>query len=135
MLIDRVVKGYIEAAIWADLIPADTSGNWESGSDTYDYTDVEPESDAHVTASVKDWVEAHEADFYAYLDAGLSAGRFGHDLRLTSGGHGTGFWDRDLGALGDRLTLACKRWPLDMECCETEEGTVVFDREYKWGAV
>jgi hypothetical protein len=32
----------------------------------------------------------------------------GHDYVLTSGGHGTGFWDRGLGELGDRLTEACK---------------------------
>ena len=28
----------------------------------------------------------------------------GHDLWLTSQGHGAGFWDRDLNELGDRLT-------------------------------
>jgi hypothetical protein len=28
----------------------------------------------------------------------------GHDLWLTRNGHGVGFWDRDLGDLGDLLT-------------------------------
>ena len=31
----------------------------------------------------------------------------GHDLWLTSAGHGVGFWDRGLGELGERLTAAC----------------------------
>jgi hypothetical protein len=33
---------------------------------------------------------------------------FGHDFWLTRNGHGAGFWDRGLGALGDRLTDASK---------------------------
>jgi len=33
----------------------------------------------------------------------------GHDLWLTRNGHGAGFWDRDLGELGDALTEAAKR--------------------------
>ena len=32
----------------------------------------------------------------------------GHDFWLTRSGHGAGFWDRGLGALGDRLTEAAK---------------------------
>jgi hypothetical protein len=29
---------------------------------------------------------------------------------LTREGHGTGFWDRDLGGLGDRLAEAARRF-------------------------
>lgn len=32
----------------------------------------------------------------------------GHDFWLTSAGHGVGFWDRNLGDLGDQLTAACE---------------------------
>ena len=35
----------------------------------------------------------------------------GHDFWLTRNGHGAGFWDRDLGEVGDRLTKACKAFP------------------------
>lgn len=35
--------------------------------------------------------------------------QLGHDLWLTRNGHGAGFWDRDLGQLGDALTDAAKR--------------------------
>jgi hypothetical protein len=31
-----------------------------------------------------------------------------HDFWLTRNGHGAGFWDRGLGAVGDRLTANCK---------------------------
>ena len=33
-----------------------------------------------------------------------SAERAGHDFWLTRNGHGAGYWDRDLGAVGDSLT-------------------------------
>jgi hypothetical protein len=32
----------------------------------------------------------------------------GHDLWLTSNGHGAGYWDRGLGDIGDKLTKAAK---------------------------
>lgn len=32
------------------------------------------------------------------------------DFWLTRNGHGVGFWDRDVGAVGDRLTKACKKF-------------------------
>lgn len=31
----------------------------------------------------------------------------GHDFWLTRAGHGVGFWDRDLGELGDQLSEIC----------------------------
>lgn len=38
----------------------------------------------------------------------LSPGQIGHDFILTRNGHGTGFWDRGLGELGDTLTKWAK---------------------------
>ena len=32
----------------------------------------------------------------------------GHDFWLTRNGHGTGYWDRDMGSVGARLTEAAK---------------------------
>lgn len=70
---------------------------------------------SYVRDLVSRFVSEHHADCEAYVEtmereqwnAEFSASeRLGHDLRLTSGGHGTGFWDRGLGELGDRLTKA-----------------------------
>lgn len=41
--------------------------------------------------------------WYGFGDDG-SFSQAGHDFWLTRNGHGAGFWDRDLGDLGDRLT-------------------------------
>lgn len=40
--------------------------------------------------------------------ANLSWDLVGHDIPLTCNGHGTGFWDRGLGAAGYVLTEVCK---------------------------
>ncbi len=46
---------------------------------------------------------------YADLEAsGLSSEQAGHDFWLTRNGHGAGFWDRGLGALGERLSKESK---------------------------
>lgn len=41
-------------------------------------------------------------------DAGSAEACAGHDFYLTRCGHGTGFWDRGLGEVGDKLTKACE---------------------------
>ena len=61
-----------------------------------------------------------ENGYGLHPDAGSPEAAFGHDLWLTIGGHGVGFWDReelenldpeDLGvSLGDKLTAACEPW-------------------------
>lgn len=40
--------------------------------------------------------------------AGLGPGQIGYDFNLTRNGHGAGFWDRNLGEAGDRLTAMCR---------------------------
>ena len=57
-------------------------------------------------------------DSFAYVILSLDYGKrgenwcraelAGHDFALTRNGHGTGFWDRGLGEMGDMLTEECK---------------------------
>ena len=71
------------------------------------------------------FMDAEMADLLAYCDAmGPWSGtdsrgaienepaeaRAGHDFWLTRSGHGAGFWDRGLGALGDRLSDAARAY-------------------------
>jgi hypothetical protein len=37
---------------------------------------------------------------------GMNPSQAGHDFWLTRNHHGAGFWDRGLGALGERLTVS-----------------------------
>jgi len=40
--------------------------------------------------------------------SGLDESQIGYDFWLTRNGHGAGFFDRDLGEIGDKLTKACE---------------------------
>ena len=81
-----------------------------------EFTDTGPDSDipAGSKFSPEGVFRAWEtcADFLAqsvslhaeYVGAGRTWDSFGHDIWLTRNGHGVGFWDRGLGALGESLS-------------------------------
>lgn len=48
----------------------------------------------------------------------------GHDFWLNSSGHGVGFWDRDLGLLGDMLSEACEPFNHEHEAYVGDDGLV-----------
>jgi hypothetical protein len=73
--------------------------------DNYGIEDIAPETLAAMAADVADFMAANASD----LDAsGLDASQIGHNFWLTRNGHGTGFWDRGLRDVGERLTDACR---------------------------
>lgn len=57
--------------------------------------------------------------------SGLDDAQIGHDFWLTRNGHGTGFWDRGLGAVGEELTRLAKAFG---ECSAyvTDSGEIDF---------
>jgi hypothetical protein len=101
--LEPVVRAYLECALWSSHGDVDDDGNAEPLDANHDIRDV----------SLQGWDEAREiiADFVARHPDSVSSypldpEQFGHDLWLTRNGHGTGFWDRGLGTLGERLTEA-----------------------------
>jgi hypothetical protein len=98
---DTAVTQYLVTALWPSIGDDD-----EPLDQDHDLTDVSDDLTVAARADVVAFVElAGRADVRAYLAAfGGDAGQLGHDLWLTRNGHGVGFWDRGLGALGDRLT-------------------------------
>lgn len=93
--------------------------------------DLEPDAElsAHWLDQCAAWLAEQYADLLLYAermgpwtgtdDRGHGTdsvmARAGHDYWLTRHGHGTGYWDRGLGELGERLTDAAKAlgedWP------------------------
>lgn len=61
------------------------------------------------------------------LTAGVSAAQCGHDFVLTANGHGAGFWDRGLGAVGDRLTEATRGYSVEAEFALAGDRAVTGD--------
>ena len=75
-------------------------------------------------------------DSFAYVILSLDYGKrgenwcraelAGHDFALTRNGHGTGFWDRGLGEIGDMLTEECKPYGEHRIIIEVDENNDIL---------
>jgi hypothetical protein len=100
---DSFVAAYITCALWSSTDNSDDSGG-EPLDKNYSEDDIAPETLKAMRADCDAFYVANSADLSRVADDS----RAGHDFWLTRNGHGAGFWDRGLGALGDRLTKASK---------------------------
>ncbi len=121
---DEFVNGYIEAILWADCLPFCESDGWhDAESGGREHLDVSSETRQAIIerGQLREFVADNLDDLLQYVAACNSGVRVpydasqgspesfaGHDFYLTRAGHGAGFWNRDLGSLGDRLTEAAK---------------------------
>jgi hypothetical protein len=111
-VIEDFIAGLVEAALWADLQWPDREESG-GGNTHYDLSDVEPASRDKLRVLAEDFIAGNEDDLDEYSvkrtydpNEGTIWSYAGHDAWLSACGHGTGFWDRDLGELGDRLDKA-----------------------------
>ena len=104
--LDDFTATYIECLIWSglDYGREDESGNNPPLDDNNDSSDLTQEAIASIVEECKDFQTSNAKDLEEWGDDSQA----GHDFALTRNGHGAGFWDRGRGALGDRLTDACK---------------------------
>lgn len=96
----EVVAGYIACALWSSTDQSDESGG-NPLDDEHDESDVDDDAWLSAVRDCADFLDGNDV-------TGLDNEQVGHDFWLTRNGHGAGFWDRGLGARGDRLTKACK---------------------------
>lgn len=99
-----MLEAYLECALWSSTDNADESGG-EPLDKNYTRFDLAPEAQAQAYADCRAFVELCAE---AKIDNPQSDEQIGHDFWLTRNGHGAGFWDRGLGALGDQLTKIAK---------------------------
>ena len=94
--VDRMESAYLDAADWTDLdeIGEDCTG-WAREAFT-----TAREACQDFLGAVEDQLDMGHDDIVA---AGWGPEQAGHDLWLTRNGHGTGFWDRGYGNVGDRF--------------------------------
>jgi hypothetical protein len=120
--LDAFTQGYIEALFFTESSPAFDSDEWHSAKcrkaqedgqadgtlpGDVGFSDLAPEALAEIIEDCRAFQEAFAADLaeaYAHEEVSYSEERAGHDYWLTRNGHGAGFWDRGLGAVGDRLS-------------------------------
>lgn len=108
--LDTFTHAYLVCALWSSSDEAGTPLD-----QNYDVDDIGDEFKKQAIEDCADFQQANAADLAAaYEHYGDGSGEYapearaGHDFWLTRCGHGAGFWDRGMGALGDRLTSAAK---------------------------
>lgn len=99
MIHKQITKHYAIAALWSSTDDQD-----EPLDSNYSLDDISAETWGRMCEDVLQFIKANEALLVA---SGQSDEQIGHDFWLTRNGHGAGFWDRDLGDIGDKLTDAC----------------------------
>lgn len=123
--IGAFVDGYVDAALWSTSIEAEHAArhNAATGEDRgadnsmldigMTGRDIDTESMAAMVSDCAAFMHANETDLLAYCELrtydpseGTVMSYAGHDFWLTRNEHGTGFWDRDTGDVGDRLSEA-----------------------------
>lgn len=107
-----ILDHYLVALLWSSThTTTDDDGN---ELETIPLDEVDAELSPELIDASRNDVLIFLADATArLLHAGLSwddypdgAEQLGHDIALTRNGHGTGFWDRGYGKVGDILTDA-----------------------------
>jgi hypothetical protein len=99
--LDRFTQAYVECALWSS-----TDDDGEPLDRRFSVEDIAPDTLAEMVEDCRafqndNWIDLAEnaPDWYSMECAG-------HDFWLTRNHHGAGFWDRDLGDVGERLTDA-----------------------------
>ena len=100
-MLSDFLLAYIECALWST---SDTDHDLES-LEQFDVEDLTPEC----LKRMKEDCEKFQSENVELLK-GLDDKQSGHDFWLTRNGHGCGFWDRNLGEVGDNLSEVCCEW-------------------------
>jgi len=122
------IRGYVEALLWTgtseDPLPLDQAG--------YTCADFTEEAMRAIRRDCEDFL-ASQSDLIRQCEGLGEYGQLsdqwspwelaGHDLLLTRQGHGTGFWDRGLGELGEALSEAARAYG-DTYVWETGDGSL-----------
>ena len=101
---NKFVEGYIECACWAESANTTDSDDRSIG----DVAELAPETFAAMEKDATAFYAANAAMISKANEVGRDDARLGHDFWLSRNGHGTGFWDRDLGDIGEALHAAAK---------------------------
>lgn len=99
---EEFFDAFIVCALWSSSDNADDSGG-EPLDANYDSDDIAPETLAELRRDCEGFWESEQQAMQ-----GLDVEQCGHDFWLDRNGHGAGFWDRGLGAKGERLSKASK---------------------------
>ena len=127
---DDFMRGYVKAMLWANTFVERPGEEEESTCEDVAYWYQSPGRWWEDTpVDLGDAAAFWEAFGYVLLslDYGKRGEHWssvelaGHDFALTRNGHGTGFWDRGMGEMGDMLTEECKPYGEHRVIIEVDE--------------
>lgn len=111
--LDDFTRGYIEAMFFTET---GTGDDGEMEHVTLD--DLAPETWAKLEADCRAFQEANADDLAEACDTVAAEGydmeAAGRDYWYSRNGHGVGYWDRQLGAIGDKLHAVAKHHAVDL---------------------
>ena len=121
--LDSFTQGYIEAAFFTSTGP----DNESEGLGEAAFNEIATDSLATIVADCAEWQKINADLLQAAFETetGYDAERAGNDYWYTRNGHGTGFWDRGLGELGDKLAAACRYHEVYM--VRGDDGLIYFE--------
>lgn len=137
--IDDFIIGYIAALKWATSYIQDDDPDCQFES--LEEFELSPESYVRVQEHCTEFCKNHGADLEDYAGRrsfrrwdGSAFEHVGHDFFLSQQGHGTGFWDRNCGSVGDRLHEATRGTEAYIELSDPDsDGNRVILVEYSGG--
>lgn len=107
--LDEFTRAYIEAAFFTGA--ANDADDTRFNDGEYGIADLAPPA---LQKMIDDCMAFQVFGAYmlveAYEHEGYTKEQAGHDFWLTRNHHGAGFWDRELGKIGDRLTKAAHKF-------------------------
>jgi hypothetical protein len=109
--IQSFIEGYLTEALWSSTDTLPGADDTQVNLDDFDWAPGESDK---LEDDCLDFINSNTADLLEYADKKSHAPGYdafecaGHDFWLTRNGHGSGFWDRGLGELGNRLTAVSK---------------------------
>ena len=111
--VKQFIRAYAVCALWSSTGPDEAPYKCDNLDSLFDVDDISPECRASMRVDCLDFIRANFNDLQEYCRLMGNAewsgeARAGHDFWLTRNGHGVGFWDRGLEALGDKLSAAAE---------------------------
>lgn len=100
---------YVTIALWSSMDESTPNGG-EPMDANYSRKDIAPKTLSKMKRDCQDFFMrwGGTIDLAMNTKSGYTVEHAGHDFWLTRNGHGSGFWDQDLGEVGDILTHAAK---------------------------
>lgn len=102
---EQFLQGLLACMLWSST--NDKEGHLD---DDFSIADIHPSTSASLAARCNQFIDANAADLaWATSQPGYDFAHAGHDLMLSANGHGSGYFDRDLGEVGERLQKAAQQ--------------------------